>query len=140
MTANTMYSRHLHRTLSLLALLMLLLFMLVGMAARAQSTPTTTGTVGSPEGPKDIRAMANVFTPNGDGINDRFVPRNDLLSYTLQVYDRWGNLVHTGTQDTPWDGHGTQGTQPEGVYVYRLEGRTDTGDSLRHVGTITLLR
>ena len=33
MTANTMYSRHLHRTLSLLALLMLLLFMLVGMAA-----------------------------------------------------------------------------------------------------------
>jgi gliding motility-associated-like protein len=135
-----MLSRHLHRTLSLLALVMLLLFMLVGVAASAQTTPATSSAPGSTEGPKDIRAMANVFTPNGDGINDRFVPRKDLLSYTLQVYDRWGNLVHTGTQDTPWDGNGPQGNQPEGVYVYRLEGRTDTGDSLRHVGTITLLR
>ncbi|MBX9448479.1 MAG: gliding motility-associated C-terminal domain-containing protein [Taibaiella sp.] len=35
------------------------------------------------------------FSPNGDGLNDRFEIKNkchEFLQYRLQVYDRWGRV------------------------------------------------
>ncbi|MGQ9864000.1 MAG: gliding motility-associated C-terminal domain-containing protein [Bacteroidia bacterium] len=84
--------------------------------------------------------IPNVFTPNGDGINDLFHPYGVLgiRNYTLWIYDRWGNLL-TSTQ-TGWDGRDA----PEGVYYYVLEGELFSGWGpplrFRRAGSFSLLR
>ena len=83
--------------------------------------------------------IPNVFTPNGDGINDRFVLDASGVTYDLEVYDRHGRLVYSGDDsDQAWDGREV----PEGVYTYRLE-YTSTGINAyegTRSGTVTLLR
>lgn len=63
--------------------------------------------------------IPNVFTPNGDGKNDRYeIPDLDrYISNKLVVVNRWGQKVFEATNyDNSWDG----GTLPDGVYYYIL--------------------
>ena len=63
--------------------------------------------------------IPNVFTPNGDGKNDRFVVTGleAFDSAVLQVFNRWGNEVfHSADYRNNWDG----GNLNEGSYYYRL--------------------
>ncbi len=54
------------------------------------------------------------FSPNGDGINDVFMPFGNLFELVeMRVYDRWGGLLHQGRE---WDG----GIAGQGVYLYEL--------------------
>ena len=67
--------------------------------------------------------LPNVFTPNGDGLNDllRPYPYNLVEKIDLKVYSRWGNLVfHTDNPDIDWDGkHYLSGKKvSSGVYYY----------------------
>ena len=68
----------------------------------------------------------NVFSPNDDGVNDRwqvFVPCA-YTAFTLEVYDRWGSrLFSTNDPETSWDGRDAQ----PGVYVWHMR---LTGDLL----------
>ncbi|MCX8112217.1 MAG: PKD domain-containing protein [Bacteroidia bacterium] len=82
--------------------------------------------------------IPNVFTPNGDGVNDvfRVIGSYDCLQ-ELTIYDRWGRELYT-TRTAPfaWDGRLPSGeVAPEGAYVYviRLRGHV-------RAGTVTLLR
>lgn len=67
--------------------------------------------------------LPNVFTPNGDGANDRFVPfpYRGVKEIDLQVINRWGQVVFT-TDDPAieWEGtHQETGERlPDGVYYY----------------------
>ncbi len=88
----------------------------------------------------------NVFSPNGDGINDYFFPR-DLLSkgltaFTMDVYNRWGQLVFstTKTEGKGWDGMMNGIPQPEGVFIYVIDGTFHDGTKEHHQGNVTLLR
>jgi gliding motility-associated-like protein len=66
-----------------------------------------------PEPPTIV--IPNVFTPNGDGVNDYFVVRNlNLYDFRpLIIYNRWGNVVYQSDQyNNDWDGRGV----PDGVY------------------------
>lgn len=67
--------------------------------------------------------LPNAFTPNGDGQNDRFVPRANCFinSVNFQVFNRWGNLVFETTDPTlNWDGTDLNGNAlPDGTYFYR---------------------
>lgn len=88
----------------------------------------------------------NVFSPNNDGMNDRFTiySNNDLLTIkTLAVYDRWGSLVFENNNFAPndenlgWDGTFNGKAARQGVYIYMaevvyLDGRKDVmkGDIL----------
>ena len=70
--------------------------------------------------------LPNVFTPNGDGINDLFVPvSTDYVDkLDIQIFNRWGNLVfHTSDKQINWDGKdmNTKLECPEGVYFYVCE-------------------
>ncbi|MGB8704797.1 MAG: gliding motility-associated C-terminal domain-containing protein, partial [Gillisia sp.] len=78
------------------------------------------------------------FSPNGDNLNDRFVIpkiREDYPNFTLEIYNRWGNVVFKGNASTPdWDGVSNQSTTlgndvvPAGVYFYILnynDGQTE---------------
>ncbi len=61
----------------------------------------------------------NVFSPNGDALNETFRLLNaEGLSYELEIYNRFGRLVaHTGSEG--WDGNTTNGkAASEGVYFF----------------------
>ena len=64
--------------------------------------------------------VPNVFTPNGDGMNDEFrVAYRSLKEFHCWVYNRWGHLVYEWTDPAKgWDG--TIGGRPaaEGAYYY----------------------
>lgn len=65
----------------------------------------------------------NVFSPNGDGINDRFIVdmNTDLASCAwLKVYNRWGNLLYEAAgANMQWDGRTMDGVAvPAGTYFY----------------------
>lgn len=81
----------------------------------------------------------NVFTPNGDGINDLL--RFDLLELfngnTLQVFNRWGKLVfESNDYQNDWDG----GDLKEGTYFYVLDIDDPSGVQDIFKGTVTILR
>ena len=53
-------------------------------------------------------AVPNAFTPNGDGVNDRFnlvASEGTPQILTFRVYNRWGQLVYeNGAPESGWDG------------------------------------
>ncbi|MEM7039967.1 MAG: gliding motility-associated C-terminal domain-containing protein, partial [Bacteroidota bacterium] len=86
--------------------------------------------------------VPNVLTPNGDGANDLFeIP--GLAAYpgaTLQVFNRWGNLIFEAAQyDNRWDGSHikTGEALPDGAYYYLLQ--LGEGGQLRK-GHVTIMR
>lgn len=71
---------------------------------------------------EDIRAY-NVFTPNGDGINDFFDIENAdrFPGIVVEVYSRWGDLLFQteGYDDgSRWDGRARNKEVPTGTYYY----------------------
>ncbi|MEO6038478.1 MAG: gliding motility-associated C-terminal domain-containing protein, partial [Saprospiraceae bacterium] len=88
----------------------------------------------------------NAFSPNGDGVNDRFsaiFEQCDLEYADFLVYDRWGELIFQGYEATQqWDGLTLNGTEAmSDVYVYVLHyKRRDQGQEQFEKGQVTLLR
>ncbi len=67
--------------------------------------------------------LPNVFTPNGDGANELFIPfpYRFIGSIDMTITDRWGNVVFTTQNpDILWDGKDMKTGKPvaEGVYFY----------------------
>ena len=82
--------------------------------------------------------MPNVFSPNGDSENDRFIPLDEFPGKArLSIYNRWGQEIFTTTNMTAgWNGTDA----PDGTYYWIVEnlGSTDTRKFL--TGHVTLLR
>lgn len=89
--------------------------------------------------------IPNVFTPNGDGVNDYFFPRNllthALTRFHMQIFNRWGEKIfETGNTDgRGWDGQYGGKPQPQGVYIYLIEAAFANGGSEQYKGNVTLL-
>jgi|GEM_PF-449630 len=90
--------------------------------------------------------IPNAFTPDGDGWNDYFFPR-DLLAggltyFRMQVFNRWGQVVfETDRIDGKgWDGRFHNVEQPQGVYAYLIAVRFRNGVAEKYQGNVTLLR
>lgn len=67
--------------------------------------------------------MPNVFTPNGDSINDVFFPiLDEITSMSFSIFNRYGNLIfETSKVKSFWDGHTTSGIPCiDGVYFCSL--------------------
>lgn len=73
--------------------------------------------------------IPEAFSPNGDGINERFEIEylaDEYPNFKLEIYNRWGEPVYIGGASTPtWDGTSTEGSfgsgvLPAGVYFYIL--------------------
>ncbi len=64
--------------------------------------------------------VPNVFTPNGDGVNDEFrVLYRSLKEFTIWVYNRWGKLVYQSNDPSKgWDGTINGRKAAEGAYFY----------------------
>jgi gliding motility-associated-like protein len=72
--------------------------------------------------------VPNVFTPNGDNLNDEFKLleyQKELQNFHIWVYDRWGNKVYESTdKDFVWDGTDIfAGNKPlkTAVFTYAIE-------------------
>ena len=68
--------------------------------------------------------VPSAFTPNGDGKNDFFIPLyiDPPASFTMHIYDRWGDLVfQTNNVTVGWDGKFKGKEQPVGTYIYYIQ-------------------
>lgn len=67
--------------------------------------------------------VPNSFTPNNDGINDVFLPvlAGPVGTYLLEIFDRWGELIHSTTDpNAGWDGSCNGTLVQDGVYIWKL--------------------
>ncbi len=93
--------------------------------------------------------IPNIFSPNGDGINDYFQITNGdnqarIIKYL--IFDRWGNLVYSAgdfrltDQDSWWDGNFKNIKASPGTYAYFIEFGNNDGTKRAYKGDITLVR
>ncbi|MGB5430095.1 T9SS type B sorting domain-containing protein, partial [Eudoraea sp.] len=86
--------------------------------------------------------IPNFFTPDGDGLNDLWLPRNiePYPNIFINIFDRYGRKVYQ-LEDNPqgWNGFYNKTNLPTGDYWYiiKLNGETDTRE---FVGHFTLYR
>jgi len=94
--------------------------------------------------------IPSLFSPNGDGKNDRFVVRGSgIRNIDFRVFDRSGNLIYQTTSvdeamNTGWDGTKNGVNQPIGMYTWSINGLFVDGRKISFkgasAGKINLLR
>ncbi len=91
---------------------------------------------------------ANVFTPNGDGINDVLILTGGVeVQFISQwiVFDKWGNVLFSQNDFLPnrreaaWDGHLNGKKLPSGLYTWYAKVQYLDGEAIDHSGDVTLL-
>ena len=86
--------------------------------------------------------IPNVFSPNGDAINDDFeVKANGVNTFTCDIYDRWGLKLYTFDSTTGfWDGTYKGAKEPDGTYFYVIQTRDTQQQYHHHNGFFQLIR
>ncbi len=97
-----------------------------------------------------VYELPNAFTPNGDGINDVFVPihvsKVAVEQVKMHIFNRWGRTVFDTTDPyINWDGRasGTKLECPSGTYFYVCEVTIKTPEgpvTQRLQGVIMIIR
>jgi gliding motility-associated-like protein len=91
--------------------------------------------------------IPNTFTPNGDNLNDKFIPHilcpiRQISGYKFSIFNRWGERIFfTSSETQAWDGtyKGKQVQAGEYVYLVQYKGGP-TGDAKTVKGTVLVLR
>lgn len=85
--------------------------------------------------------IPNVFSPNGDDINDVFKYHLENVQFeSVEIYDRFGGLVFESHNPYHyWDGRSKGMLVNTGVYVYQLRFRDRTGELQLAIGSVTVL-
>lgn len=97
--------------------------------------------------------LYNAFSPNGDGVNDVFrVKTQSLLSFRMKIFNRWGQEIVSGNQDTLmtehednytyyvcWDGTSHGRCVEDGVYFILVEAEGSDGVKYVRRGDINVL-
>lgn len=91
--------------------------------------------------------IPNTFTPNGDNLNDKFIPHivcetQGPAHYKFSIYDRWGTRIFFTTSVTQaWDGMVKGKPAGTGEYVYIVQYQPGPLQPVKTVkGTVLLLR
>jgi len=93
--------------------------------------------------------VPNVFSPNGDQVNDYFMISSASGIKEIEeltIYDRWGALVFQAFHFPPddpnqsWDGSMRGKLLNPGVYAYKLIARYIDGRPIVKFGDVTLIR
>lgn len=84
----------------------------------------------------------NAFTPNGDGLNQGFIPFCEgYVTFNMKIWNRWGQLVYQTSDYKAWDGRDAEGNDAmEGVYVFEAVMKDLNNDLKVERGSFTLLR
>ena len=97
------------------------------------------------ESPSEM-IVPNIFSPNGDGVNDLFILQRsaNITEINAQIFDRWGHKVYelnTSVGQIEWDGMTQAGKEaPEGSYFYIIKAKGSDGKGYDLKGTVTLTR
>ena len=91
--------------------------------------------------------VPNAFTPDGDGVNDVFLPilhAYDSWQYELYIYDRWGQIIFESfAPHIGWDGtvKGVPASEKTDVFVWQVVLKdTRSGEEKEFIGHVTLLK
>jgi gliding motility-associated-like protein len=86
--------------------------------------------------------VPNIFSPNGDGLNDLECVMGDCVtSVDFKIYNRWGETVFSSdSQANCWDGTFRGKPVQTGVYVYKLTATLNTGEQILKSGNINVTR
>ena len=116
------------------------------------STQVTSESCSTAESKEQKIYIPNVFSPNGDGINDYFqiFPGNEIaLIKSIAIYNCWGSKVYSQipssqNQSNPsingWDGTFKDQTLDLGVYIYKIDYEDIFGNVGYVRGDVTLVR
>lgn len=113
-------------------------YLIVSDASGCSDTAWTRIIVGA----SGIPTMPNVFTPDDDGVNDRFRSLTAVREgFRLTVRNRWGQVVFT-TADLRqgWDGRIHGDPAPDGTYFWTLASNEAPEGPITGSGHVTLLR
>ena len=94
---------------------------MVGVTGRCLSAQASV-TVGT-ENCTTSLTMPNVFTPNGDGVNDTFGPIVEGVpqGFEMEIRNRWGQVLFTSTQvGNGWTGRAGGEVVPDGTYFWEV--------------------
>jgi gliding motility-associated-like protein len=90
--------------------------------------------------------IPNSFTPDGDGVNDVFIPvPATIQTWKFSIFNRWGELVFsTNNPQEGWTGHYQSGPAEGGTYVWEVAYTTVSEADLpiqkSEKGLVTLIR
>lgn len=87
--------------------------------------------------------VPNAFTPNGDGLNDVFLPIvYGVEDYSLDIFDRWGEKIFSTNQiKQGWNGYYKGTLCKDDVYVWKITFKNVVSRKVEeHVGHVTLLK
>ncbi len=91
--------------------------------------------------------VPNIFTPNGDEVNDRFSFHSyGTSNIAMRIYNRWGGQVYYNPNQQPntpaegWDGMYNGKEAQQGAYTYLLNVLYTNNEERQKTGTITLVR
>ena len=86
--------------------------------------------------------VPNIFSPNGDNVNDiLFVRGKGILKLSFVLYDRWGEKVfETSDLNIGWDGNFRGKVIDSSVFIYYLNAELDNGEKVNLKGNVTLVR
>ncbi len=90
----------------------------------------------------DLVYVPNSFSPNGDGINDEFMP-SDILGnvHEMIVYNRWGEMVWKSDEESKsWNGTYRGDAVPNGTYTWHMVLKTGEIVSQELTGHVNLIR
>ncbi|MCH2233914.1 MAG: gliding motility-associated C-terminal domain-containing protein, partial [Crocinitomicaceae bacterium] len=91
-----------------------------------------------------VLVAPNVFTPDGDGVNDVFTfndKQTAIIEFECIIFDRWGLEIVTLTDVTQsWDGTTEGGKKvADGVYFYKYTARSTNDTVFEGQGSVTKL-
>jgi gliding motility-associated-like protein len=90
----------------------------------------------------DSLIIYDVFTPNGDGVNDLWFldGLSNFADNELKIFNRWGSLVYEAKPyQNNWDGHSKKGDPlPSATYYYIL--KLNDAEGKVHSGHVTIIR
>jgi gliding motility-associated-like protein len=92
--------------------------------------------------PVDLKTP-NIFTPNGDHVNDFFTfELLNIKSLDVTIVNRWGNPVYSSTAvPFSWDGKDSSGNMmDEGVYFYKYTAKGQQDEPFEGQGFVQLFR
>jgi gliding motility-associated-like protein len=87
--------------------------------------------------------IPNVFTPNGDNVNDVFtISSSGVKEITLQIFNRWGQLMYDfNGAKAGWDGITNNGSEASaGTYFYFVKAIGFDGKEYEKKGSLNLFR
>jgi gliding motility-associated-like protein len=88
--------------------------------------------------------IPNAFTPDGNGINDIFIPKMyGVREFNMAIYDRYGNLIFASIdKEIGWNGkvNGSGETVKDDVYIYKIYVRDLMSNPHTYKGTITVIK